>query len=313
MAEKVIIARIDGGIGNQMFVYAAAKRLAHKNSVPLLLDAKTCYESYSYDRPFYLEKFNITAKIAPDNVEDIYLDRGFIRNIQKKYAHRIPYKLRSYIKEEYKYYDKRLTDLKLKHSIYLMGYWQSEKYFKDIEDIIRKEFTFNIEHEDKNKRIAEEMEKSNSVAIHTRRLHYIGNVKGAEPRDDVKGLDISYYHKAIDLIAGKVQNIRLFCFSDYPDWLKENLKTKYPVEYIENEGEVNKEEKCYEDLWLMSNCKHNIIANSSFSWWGAWLNNNPDKIVVAPSFGIGPSERTEPRIIEDSIPADWHVIDTLNK
>ncbi|MFH0972649.1 MAG: alpha-1,2-fucosyltransferase, partial [Patescibacteria group bacterium] len=181
--------------------------------------------------------------------------------------------------------------LKLKDDIFLDGYWQTEKYFKDIEDIIRSEFTLKTEYSNLNPELIAKISSCNSVSMHIRRGDYITN----QNTNEFHGICfLDYYKKAINLIAEKFPNPTIFIFSDDLKWCKENIKIKYPIVFV-------KGNKNYEDLIMMSKCSHNIIANSSFSWWGAWLNNNPNKIVIAPQKWLN-----NPNInYSDIIPSTW--------
>ena len=189
-------------------------------------------------------------------------------------------------------FDKRVFDLN--GNIYLDGYWQTEKYFKEIEEIIRKEFTVKNELADKNKEIAEEIKKTNSVSLHIRRADYITD-KRTNSHHGTCGS--AYYEQAVAIIAEKVKTPHFFVFSDDMDWAKKSIILDFPTVYVDHNNAVTN----YEDLRLMHLCKHNIIANSSFSWWGAWLNNNPQKIVVVPKRWFV----TDKMDTRDLIPNTW--------
>ena len=154
---------------------------------------------------------------------------------------------------------------------YYIGYWQSEKFFKDISDEIRKDFSFPKFTSEKNLEILKLIKSYNSVSIHIRRGDYLQNrgFNGLAP--------LEYYQKAIEYIKNKIENPHFFIFSNDIEWCRKNLS-------IENSYYIdwNRGEESYRDMQLMSLCKHNIIPNSTFSWWGAWLNKNPNKIVIAP-------------------------------
>jgi len=160
------------------------------------------------------------------------------------------------------------------NNCFLAGYWQTSLYFQSIDHLIRQDFKFpklvdqiNIDH-------LKLIESSNSVSLHIRRTDFINN-----SNHNVHGVcSLEYYHKGVDLISKKIDNPLFFVFSDDVYWAKENLKLNHSVQFVC--GNLGK--KSYIDMFLMSSCKHNIIANSSFSWWGAWLNCNSDKIVIAP-------------------------------
>ncbi|GAG52969.1 unnamed protein product, partial [marine sediment metagenome] len=164
--------------------------------------------------------------------------------------------------------------LKLKGNIYLNGSWQSEKYFKDIRETIIKEFTVKTKPNKANTAILEKIKNVNSVAIHIRRKDYLTNPKTKKYHGFCS---LQYYQKAIQEIRNRINSPRFFIFSDDISWAKENLEVKNAV-YVDN----NPPGKGYEDIRLMKNCKHFITANSSFSWWGAWLSENKEKIVLVP-------------------------------
>lgn len=164
--------------------------------------------------------------------------------------------------------------LNVKFSNVVSGYWQGERYFINCEDDIRRDFQF-VKHLDrKNMEILEEIDRTNSVSIHVRRGDYISDKK----TNEFHGVCTQqYYNEAIKEIKSRVKSPKFFVFSDDPEWVKVNLKI-HNATYIDwNKGNMD-----YKDMQLMCHCKHNIIANSSFGWWGAWLNSNPDKIVITP-------------------------------
>lgn len=161
----------------------------------------------------------------------------------------------------------------------MIGYFQSEKYFIDYSQRIRQSFTFKNKPDELNSEMLNRIKETESISLHIRRGDYVSNLTA----NSEHGLcSIDYYKKAVEYIKSKTEsrgNRCFFLFSDDPIWVKENMM------FLGDEMVVvdfNTGEKSYEDMRLMSMCKHNIIANSSFSWWAAWLNNNPDKIVIAP-------------------------------
>ena len=186
--------------------------------------------------------------------------------------------------------------LNLPDNIYLEGYWNSEKYFIDFADIIRREFTLKIPQSGKNKELAEMIGSTQSVSIHIRRGDYILDEQ-ANKTHGMCGLD--YYHSCVEHLAGAVGEPHFFVFSDDPAWCRDNLRLPCSVTFVSH----NDMQHSYEDLRLMTLCKHNIIANSTFSWWGAWLNPNKDKIVFAPRkwFNDGKKKKHS----SDIIPLRW--------
>lgn len=263
--EGVLVARIFGGLGNQLFIYAAAKRLALKNNIPLKLDILSGYENDPYNRHYCLRHFDIHEEFA-DSYESFVLDNGEKRKYYtRKINQLLPFSMKCYI-EQQKPFESRLLNLNIKGKLYLQGYWQDERYFADIEQTIRKSFVITTPHDEENKAIAQRIRKSKGVCLHARRLNY------------EYALPVEYYKKALGVISQQVENPHFYCFSDDPDWFH-SLDIGHPYTIISH----NSEEKNYEDLWLMQQCRHYVIANSSFSWWGAWLNPDPEKIVIAPA------------------------------
>lgn len=263
----MIISNLTGGLGNQMFQYALGRHLALKNKTQLKLHFTNAL--FCTKRTYSLDCFNVKAEMATkDDLKKmgIISDR-IINRIIYLVEQRIHIKFNKNIVTENKQtFDKQI--LSLLDNIYLQGYWQNEKYFKDIEDQIRKDFTFKTKPAGKNLKLIKKIKNSNSVSIHVRRADYL-------KYKDFQICDINYYNKAIDIIKKKVKNPVFFIFSDDIQWCKNNLIIKNKTFYVKNN-------KPCEDMKLMSLCKHNIIANSSFSWWGAWLNNNKNKIIIGP-------------------------------
>jgi hypothetical protein len=194
--------------------------------------------------------------------------------------------------EKYFHYDPSIETLPNKS--YIDGYWQSEKYFKRIEPTVRKEFTLITSPSTKNQKIIDKIKSCESVSLHIRRGDYVTDPKtntlyGTCPPE--------YYEKAIQLMKDKVKHPVYFVFSDDPEWIRSNMVTGYPQHVVD----INGPDDAHEDLRLMSCCKHHIIANSSFSWWGAWLSNNPKKVVVAPKKWFNNYHKDE----QDVVPENW--------
>jgi len=248
-----------------MFQYALGRNLAIKNNTKLKFDTSELEQDKL--RNYKLDIFNISGSIVSR------FTRLVIQKINHRIISRILGRYYLYIKEENQFFNENI--LAKKGNIYLDGYWQSENYFKEISNIIIKDFTIKYEPDIINKSMIEKIKNSNSICIHIRRGDYISDKK----TNKVHGAcSLKYYYNAIKIIIKKVKNPSFYIFSDDSQWTKENLKLKYPTIYVD----INSSEKDYEDLRFMLNCKHFIIANSSFSWWGAWLSNNPNKIVCAP-------------------------------
>lgn len=158
---------------------------------------------------------------------------------------------------------------------YLVGYWQSEKYFRDKASVIRADFTFKTSLTNRNAELAEQIEHVNAVSLHVRRGDYANNQK----TNATHGLcSLDYYRGAVRYVSNRLEQPYFFIFSDDMAWVKENLKMDVHHLFVEHNHGL----ESYNDMRLMSLCRHHIIANSSFSWWGAWLNPSLEKIVVAP-------------------------------
>ncbi len=166
-----------------------------------------------------------------------------------------------------------MLTLNCPNKLFLEGYWQSERYFKDIEDVIRKDLKIVPPNDSLNLSLAKKMSKCVSVAVHVRFFN-------PENEKKTSNVERNYYEKAINEIQSRLDIGHFFIFSDNPKFAQEllNLDSTKATFILHNKGDENS----YADLWLMTKCKHFIIANSTFSWWGAWLSNYPDKIVVAP-------------------------------
>jgi len=292
----MVIVQLLGGIGNQMFQYAAARRLAFINKVELKLDI-TSFKDYK-SRKYDLGCFNIVENFATE--KEIYLyrkfrnKRGFGR-IYRVLDKIIPYHKRRYIMERHFHYDSDMS--RVSGNVYLEGYWQSEKYFEDIESIIRKEFTIKHKTDSKNRQMGHLIPGLQSVSIHIRRGDYVTNPVIKK----FHGIcTLEYYYTAIKKITEIVKEPHFFVFSDDIEWAQDNLIISHPVTFITH----NNANRHFEDLRLLSFCKHHIVANSSFSWWGAWLSTNPDKIVFAPKkWFTDPGKNTD-----DLVPESWHRI-----
>ena len=271
--KKMIIVRLLGGLGNQLFQYAAARRLAHVNNVPLKLDISG-FETYKLHK-YSLQHFNIIedfASAAEVSLCNRELNRSRISRLFSALGAGSDKNFKV-IKEAHFHFDPWL--LSAGDNVFLDGYWQSERYFVDIADLLRKELTFKDEPDGINRTLAEEIATKNSVALHIRRADYVSN----EVTNSVLGVcSLDYYHRAVEEISTHINNPHFYIFSDDPDWVKVNIRFDQASTFLSH----NDADKNYEDLRLMSLCKGNIIANSSFSWWGAWLNSNRSRTVIAP-------------------------------
>lgn len=305
MRNKNLILFVAGGIGNQLFMYAAAKRLAKINNVNLLLDVFSGFERDSYKQIYQLNKFFINADIAPQKLTFHGRWGDFSRNFIKRINKFLPYDRRWLIKEDIGFdgmtsFDKRLLDLSLYHTnTYMVDCFQCEKYFSDIRDELLNEFRVSTPLSKKTTEIASLiLNTNNSVAIHARQLRGAPHIEGAVVPADIKQKPYSYYETGIRYIIDQVNSPTFFCFGDDPKWLEKNWNFDYPVTFISHN---NSQEKAVEDFYLIGLCEHFIIGNSTFSWWPAWLSPNKDKIVIAP-------KNKKPHLWsgnKDVIPSEW--------
>lgn len=284
----MIVVKIIGGLGNQMFQYAFYKSLLAKG-IETKVDING-YKNYKLHNGYELEKiFNVNPLKA--NIDEC-LKYGMPKN---NLISRVLRKLK--VKNSESYYEQEAIEslqyapekYNFNKNMYMNGYWASYKWFQDIDNEIRRDFTFKYELDDKNKFIANDIRESNSVSLHIRRGDYL-------KYDIYQGICTKdYYEKAINYIIERVENTKFFIFSNDIEWCKKNLKLDN-IYYIDNNTGLNS----YKDMQLMSLCKYNIVANSSFSFWGGHLNSNPKKIVIRPHKFLNLDYEKE-----DIFPASW--------
>ena len=289
----MIIVEIGRGLGNSMYVYAAAKALAEHHKTELKLDTSFLrswprWEKYGGLWEFELGYFNISSKEAINKeIRKHVFKRGF-RPIDK-------------VVRKYKLFDRNVVyfpsygSLKDFFSIldntYLRGYLGREKFFLSIKDQIIKEFTLKEEHKNEIKGLLNEIEKNNSVSLHVRR----GDVLTLK---DSHVLNLDYYKKALKIMKDGLKNPVFYVFSDDIKWCKENLTSlDKNLIFVDNAPDTG-----YHTLELMKNCKHNILANSALSWWAGYLNRNKNKIVVAPAKFVHFQHAI---VDEDTLPKEW--------
>lgn len=275
----MIIIRMTGGLGNQMFQYALYLKLCSMGR-EVKFDDITEYE-LDNARPVMLWAFGLTYPRAdPEEINKI--TDGFL-----KLSHRIRRKLFGRKSLEYQEkncnYDPQVLQ---RDPAYLTGYFQSEKYFMDVEEQVRRAFTFSEgiwkgqdeEIRRKMQNFLGQIQGCESVSVHVRRGDYL-------EKEEIYGgiCTVAYYKSAIEYMQRKRKESRFFLFSNDPEWVREWVNANYRGDnrFVIIEG--TQEETGYLDLFLMSRCKNHIIANSSFSWWGAWLDENPRKRVIAPA------------------------------
>ena len=271
-----------------MFQYAAAKALSIQNGTDLKLDIS----EYANDqlRNFDLLNLNVDVSIASKNeIDQLKASNSFGRVRARLTSN----KKKKFYKQPFFHFDNNFFNLGA--NIYIQGYFQSEKYFLPIKEIIKKEFTIKQEISDKVRELGAHLQTINSVAVHIRK----GDYKNIDTEKIHGILPIEYYQAAFHNMGIVVQDPRFYIFTDDKKWVEKKLQL--PNTTIVS-GNISTNH--FEDLFLMTHCCHNIIANSSFSWWGAWLNKNENKVVIAPAnwFNNGP------RDTQDLIPKTWTTI-----
>lgn len=273
----MIVVQLIGGLGNQLFQYAAGRALAEHHRTKLVLDV-TGFAAYRL-RSYCLQHFQTQQNFAST----------------RQLASFDPTRRRWFRKPGVIFEEKHGLHfdpdlLNVGSQVYLKGHWQNERYFQPIESIIRREFTVATPPDPDNASIADQIRHSHSVSVHVRRGDYVNN-----PVHGVCSLD--YYAAAVRHIHAKVVTPHFFVFSDDAAWARDHLRFDQPVTFVSH----NSKDAAHEDLRLMSLCQHHIIANSTFSWWGAWLGCRPGKLVCAPEQWFMPDQYDS----SDLLPADW--------
>jgi hypothetical protein len=290
----MVIIKLQGGLGNQMFQYAFARILAQKNKTTVLLEGS------------FFERIEKIAGFTPRTFELAHFNNSYIWcsssdfisfhkiSIINKFKKKIGLNYPKIYKEPS--FGFQADALSIKSPVYLKGYFQSYKYYIGYEDFIRQLFSFPIDTlDDINKELLSTIKSSNTIAIHIRRGDFVNDTITATHHGSCS---LEYYQEAIKLLVSKNDEFTLVFFSDDNDWVKSQFKDlAYSKIFIDH----NKNEDSWKDMFLMSSCNHNIIANSSFSWWAAWLNKNSEKRVIAPKKWFTAIEIDT----NDLIPTEW--------
>lgn len=284
----MIVFYCQGGLGNQLFQYATARQIAKRLNQELVLDP------YWFEHPLKgetirpLELLNYNSKLRVATSEE---QRSWKR-LRSRFAPYLgPFLPLRVIRERGVAYNNEVESAAA--GSYLFGFWQSEKYFKDIRKELLHELQPITPPEATDRTVIEQMRQCNAICVHVRRGDYV-TLNSAAAYHGVCSLD--YYQRAIAYVTSRVDNPALFIFSDDPDWTRANLHTPHLTHYVAH----NSVRDAFQDVRLMSYCNHHVIANSSFSWWGAWLANTKNQIVVAPERWFQ-ADRPTP----DLLPSHW--------
>lgn len=289
----MIIVNVIGGLGNQMFQYAAGRALSLKLDEPLGLDISG-FASYGLHQGYQLGRaFVCSPEIAStEKVRELigWRTNRLARRLLLRSGLRFLHGDHLVVEPHFHYWSG--ID-RISGALYLQGYWQSEKYFAGVTDVIRADFTFRQPLSAANAEVVGRIGQTAAVSLHVRRGDYASN-----PRTQAAhGLcSPEYYRAAVRYVVERVAAPEFFVFSDDIAWARDNLDIGFPCHYIGH----NRGAESYNDMRLMNLCRHHILANSSFSWWGAWLNPRPDKIVVAPGEWFANGNH-----VEDLFPTGW--------
>lgn len=270
----MILVKLQGGLGNQMFQYAFGRALAKKYGVPLKLDA-TMFPTYKYHN-LTLDKLAIRTPFATQREVGRFAMHRRRPQWPWKILNPILHDPKKYVVEKYFYYYPEAMEVR--PPCLVDGYWLTEKYFLDIEAEIRDEFAICGEFNDYTRKMEEKIRVAeHPVMLHVRRMDFAHDPTMKKNHGTVSQ---EYYERAIQHMLSHVPNPTFFVFSDEPEWAREHIKTGAPTEYIGQGAEWN-----YLDLHLMSLCEHFILANSTFGWWGAWLSKHyRNNITIMPKY-----------------------------
>ena len=287
----MIIVELKGGFGNQLFQYAAGLSLAKYHQTELRVDPSQLANPDSVTGTIrQTDLFNLSDIPAIANKKDLhkYHQKLGLSKFKDKI---LPLHKRNIYKEKSNKFDKNF--FKAGASLLLKGNRQSELYFNRYENYIRQKLVISDTALQKVKEYGENLKHLDSVSLHIRRGDYLTAIA----LEWLGLLPLSYYENAIEIIAAKIPNCKFYIFSDDIDWVQNNLIINYEHDFVSNIQTTN----AMEDFHLMSSCKHNIIANSTFSWWAAWLNTNQNKMIIAPKKWFS----MENINTDDLIPKSW--------
>lgn len=280
----MILIRIKGGIGNQLFIYAASRRLAIKNNTEVILDDESGFAyDKDYKRNYQLDHFKIPFRKAKpkERLEPLSRVRRYLKRAWNK---KLPIYQRNYICEEGRNFHIQLLDLTIKGNVYLEGYFQSENFFSDVEAVIRQDLSMITPNDNENLAMLKKIQDKIAVAVHIRFFDEDVAKHSKTLQQETNTLN-DYYKRAIIKMNDYVSNAHYFVFSNNIERVNGFLPLSNDQMTIIDHNNIGN--MAYADLWLMSHCQHFVIAKSTFSWWGAWLSNYKNKIIIAPKIEKG--------------------------
>jgi hypothetical protein len=291
----MILVQLNGGLGNQLFQYALGRKLLHLYGGSLRFDIRLLSLNHT-PREYGLDHFRIQGKLLTSSEQKgfyVFQQIPLFRSLFSTYQERLPHYRRLVVLEQSPFYDENI--LKARPNVALKGYWQSEKYFLDIRPILLEELRLKDELDTQNQKLYREICDGLSVSLHIRRGDYLSNPAAYQFHGV---LPLEYYQRGINLLNDINASLHYYVFSDDIPWVQRNLQIKNAT-FVSHNGA----QRDYVDLTLMRACRYHIIANSSFSWWGAWLSDYPDKRVFAPRQWC--KQQYDAR---DLIPSSWELL-----
>jgi hypothetical protein len=285
-----------GGLGNQMFQYAMGRALALRHGATLLLDHHGFDFDRRYRRKYQLDCFRLPPEVGRVNRPAAFRCARAARRLSEEWRGVAALARPWLLVEPSPEYDGRNLMLPASRSTYVMGYWHDERYFADQADAIRRELRPSGELSPANRELANLIGSVEAVAVHVRRMHGVADpsTRPLPVARNAASLGLEYYRQAMALVASRVASPHFVVFSDDPRWARENVRAAGPATFLDEGRGAD-----HEDLILMSMCRHHVVANSSFSWWGAWLGQTDGQLVVAPR-GIA---------LAPSLPERWTSLD----
>jgi glycosyl transferase family 11 len=288
-----VTVQILGGLGNQMFTYATARRLALHHDAELILDTTSRLVHDSYKRRYVLDRFKIAGTILLPSQGTHFGWRKTRRSIMRRVAKRTGGLRGRFLFDLGRGFQPALLEKPLTNFLHLDGTWQDPRYFEDVEEIIREDFQLAKSPPADVVALGQSMRAdTSSVSVHLRSYSEIPNRKA------LFCLENNFLAKALARLKESVPEPSVYVFTDNTEWATQQLqqagaKGATIVDVNANRGD----EGAVLDMWLMSQCHAHIISNSTFGWWGAWLDPNPDKLVIAPACGLPGNP--------EAIPHDW--------
>ena len=299
---KRTVVRIAGGLGNQLFTYAFGRSLALQMGRGVEFDLVSGFERDLYKQHYALEPFRVQVSAA--SVGECYLGRsGRIRRRLDRWVGRHGWNLGTrYVMDPEDQFVPKLVEIARNGRSYFEGYWQSPRYFESAEETLRTELQMDAPADAENQALARRIASCDAIALHARRLRGQVDISGPAAGGLLKtSLPLEYYRAALAELLRHATRPEIFCFADYPEWFSDLGCPDVPVTVVtHNRGYENS----WKDLWLMRQCRFHVIADSTFSWWSAWLSERPGKRVVAPRL-----DRWNWSANRDMLPSDWRQID----